>query len=193
MNIGGFGNLKVMRFCSIAVLAVATVLMSGCSGSPFSRSINGTEVNASGQKQILEIDTVRQELAQIQPPSKSRYLAVHSLDAWENPYVTVQPDMVTLHVLLADENPSDYGKGGMLRPVGARRQDLNVRLSDLPAALNAIPQDAWPYGRVVAVEEAHNTPGSVRPQVRRNVESVVKMLNDVGVVVDDRNELSSGR
>ena len=35
---------------------------------------------------------------------------------------------------------------------------LNVRVSDLPASLNAVPGDAWPYGRVVAIEEAHDTP-----------------------------------
>ena len=67
-------------------------------------------------------------------------------DAWENPYVTVQGGMVTLHVMLADANTSDLGVGGMLRPVGARRQDLNVRVSDLPAALNAVPQNSGRMG-----------------------------------------------
>ena len=34
----------------------------------------------------------------------------------------------------------------------------------------------WPYGRVVAVEEAHEVPVKARPEVRRNVERVIKML-----------------
>ena len=91
--------------------------------------------------------------------------------------------MVTLHVTVADANTSALGVGGILRPVGARRQDLNVRTSDLPAALNAIPENAWPYGRVVAVEEAHDAPASARPDLRRNMESAIKTLGDLGVVV----------
>ena len=128
----------------------------------------------------------------IPPPSKNRYMAIHSLASWENPYLTVQGDMVTLHVLLADANTSDLGQGTLLRPVGARRQDLNVRVSDLPTALNAIPSGAWPYGRVVAVEEANNTPPSARPQVRRNMESAMQVLNDLGVVVYEWNEGGAG-
>ena len=72
--------------------------------------------------------------------------------------------------------------------MGARRRDLNVRIGDLPAALNAIPESSWPYGRVVAVEEAHEVPVSARPQVRRNMETVVKTLNDLGIVIYDWSE-----
>jgi hypothetical protein len=125
----------------------------------------------------------RQQMEMIPPPSKTRYMAVKSLSVWENPYLTVQGGMVTLHVMAADANKSDLGLGGMLRPTGARRQDLNVRVSDLPTALNAIPESSWPYGRVVAVEEAHEVPVSARQEVRRNMETVMKTLNDLGVVV----------
>ena len=115
-------------------------------------------------------------------------MAVHSLTAWENPYLTVQNNMATLHVTLADANPSQLGEGGMLRPIGARRQDLTIRLSDLPAALNAVPEDSWPYGRVIAIEEAHDTPASDRPAVRRTVEAAIKTLGDMGVVVYEWND-----
>jgi hypothetical protein len=96
--------------------------------------------------------------------------------------------MVTLHVTMADANTSTLGSGGILRPVGARRQDLNVRTADLASAINAIPQTAWPYGRVVAVEEAHNTPAAARPEVRRNEETAMKTLNDIGVVAYEWQE-----
>jgi hypothetical protein len=115
-------------------------------------------------------------------------MAVRSLSTWENPYLTVQENMATLHVTLADANPSDLGAGGILRPVGARRQDLNIRVSELPAALNAVPENSWPYGRVVAVEEAHDTPASARPAVRRNVEATIKTLSDLGIVVYEWND-----
>jgi hypothetical protein len=141
------------------------------------------EAKALAAEKQQEISLARQQMDLIPPPSKTRYMAVKSLEVWENPYLTVQGAMVTLHVVQADANKSDLGVGGMLRPVGARRQDLNVRVSDLPAALNAVPQNFWPYGRVIAVEEAHEVPVSARPVVRRNVEAVIKTLNDLGVVV----------
>lgn len=132
------------------------------------------------------------ELELIPPPSKTRYLAVHSLDAWENPYITAQPDMVTLHVMIADANTTQYGVGGITRPVGARRQDLNLSLDKLGEALRSIPRNSWPYGRVAAVEEAHKIPAAGRPQVRRTVEATMKTLNDLGIVVYEWNESGPG-
>jgi hypothetical protein len=120
-------------------------------------------------------------------------MAIHSLLEWENPYLTVEENMATMHVTQADANPSQLGAGGMLRPVSARRQYLTVRVSDLPAALNELPQNSWPYGRVVAIEEAYDTPASARPAVRRNVEAAIKTLNDLGVVVYEWPEGSGPR
>jgi hypothetical protein len=162
----------------------APLALTGCSRPAF--PMPGLASSATEQRQ--ELDEIRTEIAQIPLPSKSRYLAVKSLTAWENPYITVQGEMVTLHVTVADANPSQLGTGSILRPVGARRQDLNVRTSDLASAINAVPQTAWPYGRVVAVEEAHNIPAADRPQVRRNMETAMKTLNDIGVVVYEWQE-----
>ena len=155
------------------------VVLTGCHGGlPYPSPTSNT--TADGRRQLEDI---RQQLAQIPPPSKTRYLAVHTLTAWENPYLTVQGEMLTLHVTVADANTSDIGVGNMLRPVGARRQDLNIRTADLGPALNAVPETSWPYGRVVAIEEAHDAPQSARPQLRRNMEAAMKTLNDVGIVV----------
>jgi hypothetical protein len=159
------------------------MLVTGCN-----RAAANTTV-ATANPQVVE--SARQQMDLIPPPSKTRYMAIHTLTSWENPYLTVQENMATLHVTLADANPSDLGVGGMLRPIGARRQDLTVRVSDLPAALNAIPEDSWPYGRVVAVEEAHDAPSAARPAIRRNVEATIKTLSDLGVVVYEWNEGAS--
>jgi hypothetical protein len=166
------------------------VALTGCMRTAASTS-SGGEAKAIAAEQRQEINLARQQMELIPPPSKTRYMAVKSLTLWENPYLTVQGAMVTLHVVQADANTTDLGVGGMLRPTGARRQDLNVRVSDLPAALNAVPQNYWPYGRVVAVEEAHGVPVSARPEVRRNMETVIKTLNDLGVVVYEWSD--SGR
>ena len=61
-------------------------------------------------------------------------------------------------------------------------------MDNLGEAISAVPADAWPYGRVVAVEEAHKTPASAEPAVRRNMEATIGKLNDLGVVVYDLNE-----
>jgi hypothetical protein len=175
-----------VRFPQLLLLtALAAALpLTGCSRPAF--PMPGLASSAAEQRQ--ELDEIRTEISQIPLPTKSRYLAVKSLTAWENPYLTIQGNMVTLHVTVADANPSTLGTGSILRPVGARRQDLNVRTADLASAINAIPQTAWPYGRVVAVEEAHNIPPVDRPQVRRNMEAAMKTLNDIGVVVYEWQE-----
>jgi hypothetical protein len=167
------------------ILAAALFPLAACDRFAPPSAASGPEASVRQQQQM---DEIRQELEEVPPPSKTRYLAVKTLTLWENPYLTIQGNMVTLHVTLADANTSSMGVGGLLRPVGARRQDLNVRTADLPSALNAIPQSAWPYGRVVAVEEAHDTPASARPEVRRNMETAMKTLSDLGVVIYEWQE-----
>ena len=175
----------LQALAAAAALTVGgTLLLSGCN-----RAAAGTTTPVPTAR---DIEAARQGMELIPPPSKNRYMNIHSLDAWENPYLTVQENMATLHVTLADANHTDLGVGGLLRPVGARRQVLNIRVSELPASLNAIPENSWPYGRVVAVEEAHDTPASARPAVRRNMEAAMKTLGDLGVVVDEWNESGPG-
>ena len=94
---------------------------------------------------------------------------------------------MTLHVLLADPIPQ-AGAGGMLRPIGARKEDLNISLNKLGDAISSIPASSWPYGRVIAVEEAHKTPAAGLPAVRRSMEEAVRGLNDLGVVAYDLSE-----
>jgi hypothetical protein len=124
----------------------------------------------------------------IPPPAKSRYMAIHSFDSWENPYITVQSGMLELHVLMADSNTTPIGVGGITRPIAARKQDLNISMDKLGEAVSSIPEGSWPYGRVIAIEEAHKTPASAEPAVRRNMEVTIARLNDLGVVVYDPGE-----
>src|SRR5258708_12812147 len=120
------------------------VALTGCTRSA-SPSVTETKTIAAEQQQ--EMSLARQQMELIPPPSKTRYMAVKSLTLWENPYLTVQGGMVTLHVVQADANTSPLGVGGMLRPIGARRQALNVRGTDPPPALTPDPQTFSPYGR----------------------------------------------
>lgn len=144
-------------------------------------------VHARAQQQA-KLSTERQTLEQIPPPTKGRYMTIRSFNSWENPSITVQPDMLTVHIMLADQNPSSFGAGGMLRPAGARRQQVNIELSKLGEAMAAVPPESWPYGRVVAIEEAHQTPGKEEPTVRRNMEVAISTLNDLGLEAYDLGE-----
>jgi hypothetical protein len=139
------------------------------------------KINAAQQAK----ETAREEIEQIPPPAKSRYLAVHTQESWANPFLIVGRETIRMRVILPDANPSAYGTGTMLRPGDARKQELDLRLADLPNALSAIPPGSWPYGRVVAVEETPISARADRPAVRRNVEATIQLLNDLGIVVDE--------
>ena len=93
--------------------------------------------------------------------------------------------MINLRIVQADANPSNLGKGSLLRPAAARRQEIQVRQADLVDALIALPEGAWPYGRVVAIEESPLADKSQRPAIRRQIELAIQQLNDLGVVVDE--------
>lgn len=136
------------------------------------------QVKAAQQAQTSDRDL----LDQIPPPAKSRYMAIRSKAGWENPFLVVSAKTVTLRVMNPPAPHSDVVGGNMLQPTSARRSVLELRLTDLPDALASIPQDRWPYGRVVAVEEDPTEVRSDRVPIRRNVEATMQMLNDLGVV-----------
>ena len=174
------GILGGMMKRGVVVLGMVLSL-TGCRGRGVVASQNKAEQRAEREDQ-------REQMLQIPVPSKDRYMAIHSMESWENPYLTVQAGMVELHVTRADENPSTLGVGGMFRPEAARRVELNVGNDQLGEAVAAVPADAWPYGRVVAIEEAHHVPPSAEPMVRRNLEKTIAVLNDLGVLVYDPAE-----
>ena len=175
-------NLRAHAF--LLTLPLLGLVFTGCHTAP----APSTTAAAPVAEQRAVRDSQREELDMIPPPSKNRYMAIHTFDAWENPYITVQANMLTLHVLTADANTSDVGAGGILRPVGARRQEVNIALDKLGDAMSSIPQADWPYGRVIAIEEAHKTPKSAEPAVRRTFEATVNTLSDLGIAAYDLNE-----
>jgi hypothetical protein len=137
------------------------------------------------QASETEMEKERAELEQIPLPTKSLYIDIHDPAAWENPFLSVGPDTISLRILLPDTNPSPAGQGGLLRPEAARRQQLDLRPSDLDEAVAAIPAGAWHYGRVIAIIESTSTASKDRIKVRRNLEAAINRLNDLGVVVEE--------
>lgn len=132
--------------------------------------------------------SARPEIELVPLPTKSRYLTVHTRHNWDNPFVTVQADTLLLRITHEDANMSPMGVGGFLRPAAARRESLTIRLNELPSALAALPESAWPYGRVVAVEETPASTTATRPKIRRNVEQTIQILSELGIVIDEWSE-----
>ena len=146
---------------------------------------NAARAEHQAQAKATEREQERAQLEQIPLPTKSLYIDIHDPAEWANPFLAVGADTVTLRIVLADANPSPAGQGSMLRPAAARRQELELRLSDLDQAVAAIPAGAWHYGRVIAVAESSSAAPKDRPRVRRNLEAVIRQLNDLGVVVEE--------
>lgn len=181
--------LAVRGSRTLVCLCLGMGLLAGCSRRSTTAADAAYEARKAQQEKLREAAREREDarllLDQIPPPAKSRYLAVHTQDNWSNPFLIVGRQTVNLRIIYPDANPSTLGQGGMLRPSSARQETMDVRLADLPKALAAIPQGAWPYGRVIAVEEGSALVKADKPQVRRNVEATIQLLNDLGIVVDE--------
>jgi hypothetical protein len=167
-------------------------LLSGCSHAPSpSAAAKSVEAAAAARQQAIqnaranaqERDADRQELDSIPLPSKTVYMAIHTRQSWSNPFLIVSKSTVSLSMMYPQAGPASMPGDSVLRPAAARRRELDVRLSELPEALTALPQAAWPYGRVIAVEEDPTAPRADGPTVRRNVEATMQMLSDLGIVV----------
>src|SRR5580698_9925159 len=120
--------LKALLILSTAALAIAA---TGCSKNvPANAAANpaaGPVSVAAAKPDQLALE--RAELEKVPSPLKSHYLAVATASAWQNPFVVVGTDSLKVLVLMGDPNPSALGAGGMLRPVGARR-DIEVIAPD---------------------------------------------------------------
>jgi len=143
--------------------------------------------NAERQAQATATlrDQQRAELSRIPLPTKSLYIDIREPSAWSNPFLSIEADTFDLRVNLVDTNPSPVGEGTMLRPAAARRQELQLRPADLAAAIVALPPTAWRYGRVIAVAEAPGANPKDRAKIRRNVESAIQQLNDLGILIEE--------
>jgi len=179
--------LKSLRRSSVflaAFLALGALSLAGCRGEKQAVSrVSNAEHNAQQASQLR--DQQRAELSKIALPTKSRYIDVHEPGSWANPFLSFDAKMVNVRVTLADANPSTLGEGGLLRPKAARWREVQIDSKDVVNALIALPDGAWPYGRVVAIEESPLADKKMRPEIRRQIEAAIQQLNDLGVVVDE--------
>lgn len=159
------------------------MIVAGCQRGQTSSTAQAAptpqQVKAARQEQTSD----RELLEQIPPPAKSRYMAIRAKASWENPYLIVSAKTVSLRIMYPTPPQSNLVPGTLLQPANARKRVLELRLADLPEALASLPQNSWPYGRVIALEEDPNELRAERVQVRRNMEAAIQTLNDLGVIV----------
>lgn len=178
-----------MRFRGFAAMALLLVVaLAACHKEE--QAVVGvakTAENAAHKAQVAATlrDQQRASLDRIPLPTKSLYADIHDPSQWANPFLSVEAATLDLRITLVDANPSTLGEGTMLRPAGARRQELQIRPSDLAEAVVALPPGAWRYGRVIAVAEAPGAAPKDRPKIRRNIEAAIQQLTDLGVVVEE--------
>ena len=176
--------LLMNRSLLLAITTALALTLGACSRSGQNPSPEVSQPTPQEKKAAAqERDSDRQQLDQIPPPAKSRYMAIHTRESWGNPFLVVGKKTVTLRMMYPEGPQSPVTPGSLMHPAGARKRELVLRLSELPEALAALPQGAWPYGRVIALEEDPIAPKADRIQVRRNVETTIQVLNDLGVVV----------
>jgi hypothetical protein len=192
MNHAGRSGVSVDMLESVArprafiqIVLVCALGATGCKAPAPSSEPSRATVRQAREAAQSKMDAARQDLEQIPPPSKNRYLNVHSKEAYGNPFLVVHAQSVTMTIVYRDQAPNSFDAGGLLRPAKARRQEIDVRLNDLAQALSSLSPDVWPYGRVVAIEESPTAPKTERVAIRRNVEAAIQILNDLGVVVDE--------
>jgi hypothetical protein len=102
----------------------------------------------------------------IPPPDMSKYRSVANARDWQNPYLLV------------------YANGIDARPISAATEAPRMSPAEVVGYLEKLPSIAWPYGLVVAVQEAGLRPPGDSAQIRKNAEELQRLLTEAGVKVE---------
>jgi hypothetical protein len=101
----------------------------------------------------------------IPDPEQKQYLAIRDANDWKNPCLTVRADGIEI--------------------AGAAGSGSPIAVESIPAALERLPDEAWPYGLIVVVQK--NGVGATeadQSRVEKNRNSLVGLLRELGVRVD---------
>jgi len=119
---------------------------------------------------LLQIDSVQNRRLdpRIAPASPQRYKSIRDAKDWENPYLVIRRDGIEV---IAKGLPSGR---------------TTVARADLQRTLIALPLSAWPYGRVVAVQDTGivAADGSDKESIASNHEAALAILNTLQVTVE---------
>jgi len=92
-----------------------------------------------------------------------KYRGVQDARDWKNPYLIVRVDGIEI--------------------VGKTSDKRAVPVDSVAGLLDRLPDSAWPYGLVVAVQESGVGPIAVASQFEINRRKLLGVLNKLGVIV----------
>lgn len=105
--------------------------------------------------------------ARIPDADPKKYQGIQDAKDWRNPYLIVRPDGIIV---------SGMSGGGSPIPVDS-----------VPAALESLPDSAWPYGLVIAIQSDDPAASeSERSRIEANRELLEPTLSELGVIIGFR-------
>ena len=106
------------------------------------------------------------QIQQIPPADSGKYTVVRDMKTWRNPYLIVRVDGV-----------------GLLDISNNEQQIIDP--DKLPEALAKLPTSAWPYGRVVAIQEISAASSEEdRAKLRKNRALAAGALESMKVLIN---------
>jgi hypothetical protein len=152
---GGSVDKDRMKYPCLCALAASLVLVASCSKPP--RAADDSPAAATSPEARIK---------QIPLADPQKYAGLRDMKAWRNPYLIIRVDGV-----------------GLL-DVGDNLQQI-IDPDKLPEALANLPASAWPYGRVVAIQEAGVTSSDQdKARFRKNRALVAGALESMQVVIN---------
>lgn len=101
----------------------------------------------------------------IPKPDPNKYHSVRDRVDWKNPYLIVRPDGIEVM--------------GMT-PVGR-----GIAVESIPEVLERLPNSAWPYGLIVAVQDLGIFAAKAdKDRIEANRTKLLNLLKELGVAVD---------
>ncbi|MFZ0301397.1 MAG: carboxypeptidase-like regulatory domain-containing protein [Terracidiphilus sp.] len=115
----------------------------------------------------VQIEPANPLTARIPSADPKKYQGIHDGKDWRNPYLIVRADGIEI--------------------AGTAREGSPIPVESVAAALEGLPDSAWPYGLVVAVREnGVGASEAERSRIEANQVSLEPLLSELGVVVGFR-------
>lgn len=100
----------------------------------------------------------------IPKPDPKKYHAVQDARDWKNPYLIVRRDGVEI--------------------VGMTAVGQAIPVDSVPGVLKGLPESAWPYGLVVAVQDIGLVSEGDPPRIEANRKRLLMLLKKLAIAVD---------
>jgi len=102
--------------------------------------------------------------SRIPKPDPKKYHSVQDAADWKNPYLIVRRDGIEI--------------------IGKMAVGHSIPVDSVPGILKELPDSAWPYGLVVAVQDIGIVSPGDPARVKANRKALLTLLKKLGIAVD---------